>query len=111
MSDLMSEVLVVLRIDLGLLVVLGVLKIDLGLLGVLVVLGVLKIDLGLLGVLGVLRIILGFARCPENLRKQAFLHAVSKQLSGVFQYFEATRFETWLKKWHFRNKLLFIYSC
>lgn len=88
----------VLRIDLGVLVVLGVLKIDLGLLGV-------------LWVLGVLRIILGFARCPENLRKQAFLHAVSKQLSGVFQYFEAARFETWLKKWHFRNKLLFIYSC
>ena len=83
-SDLMSEVLGVLRIDLGLLVVLGVLM--------------------------VLRIILGFARGPENLRKQAFLHAVSKQLSGVFQYFEATHFETWLKKWHFRNKLLFIYS-
>ena len=90
MSDLMSEVLVVL--------------------GVLMVLGVLRIDLGLLVVLGVLRIILGFARGPENLRKQAFLHAVSKQLSSVFQYFEATRFETWLKKWHFRNKLLFIYS-
>ena len=48
--------LVVLRIDLGVLVVLGVLKIDLGLLGV-------------LWVLGVLRIILGFARGPENLRK------------------------------------------
>ena len=96
-----------LKIDLGLLGVLGVLKIDLGLL---VVLGVLRIDLGLLGVLGVLRIILGFARDPENLRKQAFLHAVSKQLSSVFQYFEATRFETWLKKWHFRNELLFIYS-
>ena len=90
MSDLMSEVLVVL--------------------GVLMVLGVLRIDLGLLVVLGVLRIILGFARGPENLRKQAFLHAVSKQLSSVFQYFEATRFETWLKKWNFRNKLLFIYS-
>lgn len=45
-SDLMSEVL-------------GVLRIDLGLLGVLVVLGVLM----------VLRIILGFARGPENLRK------------------------------------------
>lgn len=52
---------------------LGVLKIDLGLLVV------LKIDLGVLVVLGVLmvlRIILGFARCPENLRKQAFFEPI-----------------------------------